>query len=1053
MKRDYLIAISVLSIIFCAGYADARDAQSVIRKYQPNSTDIYNIARTNRVHHENQVWMNFTNWGVLGNDPPNSSQSMEDPEYTHTWAPQCEFPGGSGIQYLFMGAPWIGAIVQQGDSSFARVSLGFEGWTGPGNNNYELNPGAIGGTPIEEHGILERSNIPGAVNYLGQNIYSPEAIAHQEFLAVYCDTLTESFWTGSDIIDGPHYPLGLRIAQKTMAWNTIGFDDFILIKYSLQNIGSHDLKNLYMGFYVDADVGWIGEGSWHEDDVCGFLHNYNGQTLNIAYFADNDGRPQDVMWGNNFTCPGVSGTIGLGASQQTYYTNFNWWKANGDPSSDYGPSWTDDGSFEGWTAIYGTPNGDARKYFIMSNREVDFNQWYVSNQSYLQSHPQVFRDPFTGLTSIHTWRPVDVPNAADMANGCDTHYLISYGPFGDNIALPGQPPETHLLPGDSATFCLAYVCGNNFHNPNLPQVPISGGINDPNYSLNPAFYNYNDLTYNCTKAKFLFDHLGQINLPYPPVGFSGLNSVSSNALNLYWNHYNNSLGGGVNVYRRRENQSYPNTPINVSPLIDSVFTDNSLTIGQRYFYRLQGINGDSLKSAFSEEISLVCGAPQPPTGLTASSVGETIVLQWNHSLNWDLDHYSVYRQDSTGTFQSIGTTQPDNEAFTDPNVTPGVEYTYAVTAIDYEGLQSYNSNLISHIMMPFIEPLLVVFNHTTGTFFEWPNNCFIPYYMQLFNDAGVSPDTVNITPFVTPFVPLTTLCNYRAVWIINDTHMGMSNSFSITMTQILSDYIDHGGKVVFSGKRLFQGVFGKNIGWSIVNESTTLDAFLHNYYNIYSTYAAPYYPTYDEFEAASSTLPNFPNLQIDTAKVATLYWPIHQLEFLPEVDGMDLLPDAERLYSFVSGIPDSSQVNGHTVGVRFQSPTTMNYLFTFPLYAMQPYDSVLALVTRVLAEPERETGIKENQSKILPIEFALSQNYPNPFNPTTSIRFDLPQASFVKLTIIDVMGREVATVVNGMRDAGSHSVTFDGSKLASGIYLYSLTAGEFTTTQKMVLIK
>jgi hypothetical protein len=88
-----------------------------------------------------------------------------------------------------------------------------------------------------------------------------------------------------------------------------------------------------------------------------------------------------------------------------------------------------------------------------------------------------------------------------------------------------------------------------------------------------------------------------------------------------------------------------------------------------------------------------------------------------------------------------------------------------------------------------------------------------------------------------------------------------------------------------------------------------------------------------------------------------------------------------------------------------------------------------------------------------PDNYSLSQNYPNPFNPTTSISFQLPANSFINLSVYDIAGRQVAVLVNGMRDAGSHSVTFDGSALASGVYLYKLIVGEFTATNKMVLLK
>lgn len=85
--------------------------------------------------------------------------------------------------------------------------------------------------------------------------------------------------------------------------------------------------------------------------------------------------------------------------------------------------------------------------------------------------------------------------------------------------------------------------------------------------------------------------------------------------------------------------------------------------------------------------------------------------------------------------------------------------------------------------------------------------------------------------------------------------------------------------------------------------------------------------------------------------------------------------------------------------------------------------------------------------------FQLNQNYPNPFNPSTNIRFSLPITSLVILNIYDILGRNVAVVANGRFDAGTHSVKFDGSNLASGVYIYTLTIGEKSLTKKMLLIK
>ena len=85
--------------------------------------------------------------------------------------------------------------------------------------------------------------------------------------------------------------------------------------------------------------------------------------------------------------------------------------------------------------------------------------------------------------------------------------------------------------------------------------------------------------------------------------------------------------------------------------------------------------------------------------------------------------------------------------------------------------------------------------------------------------------------------------------------------------------------------------------------------------------------------------------------------------------------------------------------------------------------------------------------------FELSQNYPNPFNPSTQIEFSVPQQSTVQLKVYNTLGQLVATLVNGNLSAGSHSVTFDARNLASGLYIYRLSAGNFTSVKKMMLLK
>lgn len=103
---------------------------------------------------------------------------------------------------------------------------------------------------------------------------------------------------------------------------------------------------------------------------------------------------------------------------------------------------------------------------------------------------------------------------------------------------------------------------------------------------------------------------------------------------------------------------------------------------------------------------------------------------------------------------------------------------------------------------------------------------------------------------------------------------------------------------------------------------------------------------------------------------------------------------------------------------------------------------------------ETGTGIDVvKQAPVVPKEFKLYQNYPNPFNPSTIVSYDVPKTSHVIITLYDVLGRKLATIINGTKDPGSYHATFNGSDLPSGVYFYRLQAGSFTQVKKMVLLK
>jgi hypothetical protein len=145
---------------------------------------------------------------------------------------------------------------------------------------------------------------------------------------------------------------------------------------------------------------------------------------------------------------------------------------------------------------------------------------------------------------------------------------------------------------------------------------------------------------------------------------------------------------------------------------------------------------------------------------------------------------------------------------------------------------------------------------------------------------------------------------------------------------------------------------------------------------------------------------------------------------------------------------------------RFTGPTTKTFTFTAPGTAgtvtmaacgsagtgTPPWNNApnKMIVVKTL------TGVENN---ISPVSFSLSQNYPNPFNPVTKINYSVAKAGNVKITVYDILGNSVYTVVNQKHDAGNYSADFDGSKLSSGTYIYKIESGDFSDIKKMTLVK
>jgi hypothetical protein len=376
-----------------------------------------------RVHKVGNILLSVTNYGIFGNQ----NEAIIDPE-TNQLAPSCEYPAGSGIEYLFQGALWVGAIVNED----TLVTTGHDGW----QHVFEMFP-----TSCDDGGhIVKRSTRKT------DDAYSPDAISEADYIAVYTDTLTDQSYVAPNPDDGrPHIPLGIEITQKSYSWSYSYAEDFVLFDFLIKNIGTSDLRKLYIGVYIDADVYHPTNSGGFTDDICGFRRTYPSpvgctsnpieDTINVAWIADNDGDPESIGGSRAFTDRSpiaVTGTRVVRTPNPDLKYSFNWWVSNGNAAQDWGPVRAENNRDLG-TGGLGTPAGDPNKYFFMSNNEFDYDElWSAIN--------------FTA----DGWLPPISGLAADLADGYDTRYLLSFGPF-------------DIEPHDSLPLTLAYIGGDHFH--------------------------------------------------------------------------------------------------------------------------------------------------------------------------------------------------------------------------------------------------------------------------------------------------------------------------------------------------------------------------------------------------------------------------------------------------------------------------------------------------------------------------------------------------------------------------------------------------------------
>ncbi len=883
-------------------------------------------------HRNNTFGVTVTNYGMLGNQVwptgfPDSFDSLPSVSF--------EFPLNSKIEYLFQGAFWVGGIVN-GDT---LVSVGTDGW-------------------IMSDGEIFPSSNPAEVTA------QKTGTGMQEITFNYTDTLTDTAFVGTDPADGRgHIPLNLSFLQKSFVFRPgFGIDSFAIIYLRLQNIGTNPIESLYFGLFMDNDVGHLNTPSYFTDDVAGFVYSED-----IACIWDNDGDPISGSFRTN-SPQSVTGIKLIGSSQPLTKKSFNWWTPNGDATLDWGPQQSPGRLNQ--SGGRGQPEGDAMRYYYMSNGEKDYDQvWSALN------HGSTDYGFGTG------WLPPLSPQntAIDIANGFDARYLFSYGAF-------------DLPVGDTLVLVFTAAIGKNLH---IDPSNFANNLGASSYFLDPVRINqyrsglrFGSLTHNISLAENMWSS-GSLVLP-PPFNVTFM-EIDTQTVRLFL-PFSFELIKGFNIFRAT-NPAGLFTQINAALVTSPSFDDTGLVENQLYWYQFTTVSTSDLEGPLGGLVGpAVPGRPQAPPNLDSrpDKVGN-IYLSWQLPPDGDLTAFRIHRHsigafDSISTFFSLYELPATETSFVDPGSIAGQRYAYRVIAVDSFGLESPASE--TRVMRFVFGSRTLLLNRTANSFVKNPSafqialSQFHSRLLRRWDFASVSriDETYPFNTFINPN-PFTgfIFATYPVIVIHSSEFKSQPLLDNPSFLSFFNDFLEAGGKLIVVGH--WPMPVAETLSLCAYDSSYLNSAYIpkakasiwddtRNHFGFECLFYPPIYPDdssqlSNSFLTAVPTEFPYPVLSVDSARVDSFVLTAggrtnYQYPTLPNVGYMVNRTPLEDLYTFGSILGGSDPKHGQTAAKKhFDASTGGGFVwFNFPLFFMQE-DSAKKAFRQALAD----LGVPEDYPK------------------------------------------------------------------------------------------
>lgn len=846
---------------------------------------------------------------------------------------------------------------------------------------------------------LDKCHLDGSGNYLhknDRNRYTQnngipdhgEPNVDEDFGAASDqDFYTSATDTFHSLIVPAHVPIGAKVFQHSLAWQSAtSAGAIIFMEYTFTNIGMNPWQNAYLGMFADMDVGPVDVPSY-------YTHNYAAYdpATRTAYVHNPIDRGSTPL-----------GLVLLGGSTPADSSRFVFRHPG------FGMPGTTD------SLIYGWLSGGA---FPDQLIEPDQSQTQTSDARVLISFGPFQAQPGDALQAAYAY--VSGSSVTDMLNNARrAHRIHESGDFLMPVARISDPggsdpvtiswdPVARSPYGAVTSYRLYYGGQSGVYTDSIVSVGLSSEVS--NLTAGQSYFFAVAAMDDQGNRSALSDELS--NAP----GIPGALQVNDGqkTLEIRWIPTGDLDLAGYNIYRHTSLDSNE-LRLNSVLLTTTMYVDSAVWGDRTYFYRVTAMDHDGHEGNLSDEVSGHLLPPATPARFIVGP-GKTFVhLNWLPNTESDLAGYNIYRSTLTDTgWRRLNTSVWTSVHYIDSTIGQDTLNYYRIEAVDSTDAVSLPSPEIPTHTVHMDRGILVLNQmspyppHPAGI-----QDSARTFYQQLLRNYR---DTVVFGP-----IPdATTLGNYSTVMLLSEDASPYGTYFGIgTYPGALKGYVLGGGHLFISGRKLTANSFPR--WYQFLSEIFGIDVLTQ------ANASAGF--------VGASGLQGLPSLSIDTVKVSLSAG--GSLQF---VETFPSAPPARVLYTY-NASPGNTAPDGQPVGLRSVDTSLHALYVSFPVYFLDE-PSAQSLVTEILGGFGEVTGVSEDAVRI-PTVFRAYDAYPNPFNPTATIRFDIPKASRVTLTVYDLLGRMVDVLVDEVKSPGSYYAEWNAASRASGVYFYRIAADE-----------